>query len=420
MVGRAGSVSSSTSKVKKGTGATIPTGSGFFALSWYPNNPKPKTKRVQQFSLRITILPMPYQPPFHLTPLIVNTLSTISRHLGRFDRHRFNHSPQLRKQNRIRTLHSTLAIEGNSLTPAQITAIIDGKRVLGQPREIQEVQNAIQTYERLPHWDPTNLNHLLQAHQSLMAGPVSEAGKFRKMGVGIYREHRAECTLDMDPVCPPPRQSSRQIVHVPPPAQRVSLLMADLLDWLKMSQDHPLIKSSVFHYELEFIHPFIDGNGRMGRLWQTAILGRWDEIFYVMPIESLIKDNQDQYYRSLEIADRSGDSTGFIEFILEMINNVLEQQILTLNQETDPVPDPPTDPVSYSLSSQVQKLLAIMDDRDWSVSQLMIALNLSHRPNFRRNYLNPALKLGLITPRYPDQPHHPQQRYYRKLGINLS
>ena len=356
---------------------------------------------------------MSYQPPFHLTTLIVNTISTISLNLGRFDRQRFNHSPQLRKQNRIRTLHSTLAIEGNRLTSAQVTAILDGKRVLGQPREIQEVQNAIHTYECLPRWDPTNLQHFLQGHQSLMAGLVSEAGKFRKTGVGIYRQNMdLDTNLDTNPVGLP----QGQIVHVPPPAKRVPLLMADLLDWLKTSIDHPLIKSSVFHYELEFIHPFLDGNGRMGRLWQTAILGQWDPIFYVMPIESLIHDHQDQYYRSLEIADRAADSTGFIEFILEMINRVLEQQILTLNLETDPVRDPPTDPVSYSLSSQVQKLLAIMDDRDWSVAQLMIALNLSDRPNFRRNYLNPALKLGLITPRYPDQPHHPQQRYCRQLG----
>ena len=341
---------------------------------------------------------MSYQPPFQLTPLMVNTISTISRNLGRFDRHRFNHSPQLRKQNRIRTLHSTLAIEGNTLSPAQITAIIDGKRVLGQLREIQEVQNAIRTYEQLPHWQPTNLKHLLEAHQSLMAGLVNEAGKFRKIGVGIYREQGGNSALE-----------PAEIVHVPPPAKRVPFLMTDLLDWLKQSLDHLLIKSSVFHYELEFIHPFTDGNGRMGRLWQTAILGQWDSIFYAMPIESLIKDHQDQYYQALEIADRTGESTGFIEFILDMINRVLEEQILTLNDE-----DHEANSV-LPLSPQVKKLLALMDDRDWTIAQLMTALNLSHRPYFRRHYLNPALKLGLIVPTYPDRPQYPEQRYHRSF-----
>jgi Fic family protein len=248
-----------------------------------------------------------YQPPFTITPKIINLISIISEQIGRLDGQGLEISPQLRKQNRIQTIHSTLAIEGNTLSIEQITAILDGKRVLGQPREIIEVQGAIRAYETLPSRNPASLKDFLQAHHDLMSEILLNAGKFRQTGVGIHK--------------------GDQVVHIAPPAKRVPELMGDLLDWVKTTETHALIKSCVFHYELEFIHPFIDGNGRMGRLWQTLILGQWNERFYLLPIESLIKDQQERYYQVLEAADQAASSTIFIEFMLEIINAVFDTTI---------------------------------------------------------------------------------------------
>jgi len=248
---------------------------------------------------------MSYQPPFDISPQIINRISAISEQIGRLDGQNLTLSPQLRKQNRIQTIQSTLAIEGNTLSVEQVTAIIEGKRVLGQVREIEEVQGAIRAYEMLSNWNPTNIKDFLSAHRELMANILLDAGKFRKGGVGI--------------------QKGEQVVHRAPPAKRVPGLMTDLMDWLTTAEDHALIKSCVFHYELEFIHPFMDGNGRMGRLWQTAILGQWNEMFYLLPIESVIKDQQEHYYQTLEKADKAANSTVFIEFMLDIIDAVLVQ-----------------------------------------------------------------------------------------------
>ncbi len=244
-----------------------------------------------------------YQPPFAINTKIIHQISTIAEQIGRIDGQNLQPSPQLRKQNRIRTIQSTLAIEGNSLSLEQVTAIVEGKRILGSQREIAEVQGAIRAYEMLPKWNPGSIEHFQQAHHLLMGDILTEAGKFRKGQVGIHK--------------------GDHVVHVAPPAKRVPTLMGDLIQWLKTSNDHSLIKSCIFHYELEFIHPFMDGNGRMGRLWQTLILGKWNSLFYLLPIETLIKDQQKQYYQTLEEADRAADSTVFIEFMLDIIDRSL-------------------------------------------------------------------------------------------------
>ena len=214
-----------------------------------------------------------YQPPFEITSRIIHQISTISEQIGRLDGQNLNLSPQLRKQNRVRMIQSTLAIEGNSLSLEQVTAIIDGKRVLGPQREIFEVQGAIRAYEALTGWNPGSIDNFLQAHHVLMSDILVDAGKFRKGQVGIHK--------------------GSQVVHVAPPAKRVPELMFDLINWVKTSEAHPLIKSCVFHYEVEFIHPFMDGNGRMGRLWQTLILSRWNDcsIFYRSKVWSRINRN---------------------------------------------------------------------------------------------------------------------------------
>ena len=256
-----------------------------------------------------------YQPPFKITSKIIDYISRISEKIGEINSlENSPHQVKLRKENRIKTIHSSLAIENNSLTIEQITAIIDGKRVLGSPNEIQEVKNAIQAYELLLTLNPYDEKDLLKAHSLMMQDLVSNNGKYRNEGVGIF--------------------DGNQVVHLAPPADRVPFLMADLFNWLKTSDVHPLIKSCVFHYEFEFIHPFQDGNGRMGRLWQTVILKEWKEVFAWIPVESLVKENQSEYYNALNSSDKEADSSSFIEFMLSLLLKTIEEIIETEKKVT--------------------------------------------------------------------------------------
>lgn len=248
---------------------------------------------------------MSYVPPFTITADILNLVASISEQVGQLKASALNVSPQLRKQNRIKTITGTLAIEGNTLSEEQITAIIEGKHVLGSTRELAEVKGAIAAYEALVNFKAHSITDLLSAHGLMMADVLTKAGQFRHRAVGIHK--------------------GGQVHHVAPPAHKVSGLMADLMQWLQQAKDHPLITSCVFHYELEFIHPFADGNGRMGRLWQTLILSQWHPLFLSLPLESVIKDHQSRYYQALEQADEQADSTVFIHFMLSTISKTLEQ-----------------------------------------------------------------------------------------------
>lgn len=253
---------------------------------------------------------MDYEPPFKITSQIIDLISQISEAVGEINS--LENSPrhlELRKENRIKTIHSSLAIENNSLSLEQITAIIEGKRVLGSPNEIQEVKNALQVYELLLTLNPYEEKDLLKAHKLMMADLVERNGKYRKDGVGIF--------------------DGNQVVHLAPPADRVPFLMSDLFEWLKNSDVHPLIKSCVFHYEFEFIHPFQDGNGRMGRLWQTVILKEWKSVFAWLPIETLIKENQVEYYNALNSSDSDANSTNFTVFMLQTILRTIKEIIET-------------------------------------------------------------------------------------------
>ncbi len=259
-----------------------------------------------------------YNPPFRITSKIIDLISRISEKIGEINS--LESSPQnvlLRKENRIKTIHSSLAIENNSLSLEQITAIIEGKRVLGNPNEIQEVKNALQAYDLLMSLNPREQKDLLKAHQLMMQDLVSRNGKYRTDGVGIF--------------------DGNQIVHLAPPADRVPELMTDLFEWLKASDVHPLIKSCVFHYEFEFIHPFQDGNGRMGRLWQTVILKDWKEVFAWLPVETLIKENQEEYYKALNASDNAADSTEFTEFMLSLFLKTIEEIIINEQKVTTKV-----------------------------------------------------------------------------------
>lgn len=253
---------------------------------------------------------MSYEPPFKITSQIIDLISQISEAVGEINS--LENSPrhlELRKENRIKTIHSSLAIENNSLSLEQITAIIEGKRVLGSPNEIQEVKNALQAYELLLTLNPYEEKDLLKAQKLMMADLVKRNGKYRKDGVGIF--------------------DGNQVVHLAPPADRVPFLMSDLFEWLKNSDVHPLIKSCVFHYEFEFIHPFQDGNGRMGRLWQTVILKEWKSVFAWLPIETLIKENQVEYYNALNSSDSDANSTNFTVFMLQTILRTIKEIIET-------------------------------------------------------------------------------------------
>ena len=248
---------------------------------------------------------MAYQPPFTITTDILNLVAQISQQVGELNASQLNVSPQLRKQNRIKTISGTLAIEGNTLTEEQITAIVEGKPVLGSVRELAEVKGAIAAYDALPTFTPSAINDLLTAHGLMLSDILVNAGEFRSKGVAIHK--------------------GGVVHHVAPPGHQVSGLIADLILWLKQTKDHPLIASCVFHYEFEFIHPFADGNGRMGRLWQTLILSKWHPLFISLPLESVIKDHQQAYYHALEQADNQADSTPFIHFMLSVIQQTLAQ-----------------------------------------------------------------------------------------------
>ena len=327
---------------------------------------------------------MEYTPPFTITPAMLRLVSEISELVGHVQALSGSSSPLLRKENRIRTIHASLAIENNTLTLEQVTAVLNGKHVLGQPREIQEVHNAFIAYEHLGSWNPSSQNDILAAHSMLMVGLVEHPGQFRTGGVGVF-------------------QGSR-VVHMAPPAHLVHGHMGNLLSWLAASDDHPLITSCIFHYEFEFIHPFEDGNGRMGRLWQTLILSRWKPLFAFLPVETVIRDRQEAYYAALAQADSAGESTPFVEFLLDALCVALSEAVTSNEERTDPVTDPDTDPV--------QRLLYTFQTKsEQGIASLMKELGLSHRPTFRQNYLNPALAQGYIERTIPDRPNSPAQKY---------
>lgn len=321
-----------------------------------------------------------YTPPFTLTADILDRVAAISELLGRWSISQHDiFTPQLRRGNQIRTIQASLAIENNTLSLEQVTAVLEGKRVLGLPHEIQEVRNAFSAYARMAQWQPHSVAHLLQAHGMLMYGLVDNPGHFRQGGVGIYRDKR--------------------LIHMPPPADRVPLLIRDLLTWCRTATVHPIIISCVFHYEFEFIHPFADGNGRMGRLWQSRLLSQWQPMFEFLPVESVIKARQEEYYRALSEADRCAESTPFVEFMLAAL--------LEAMREIHGVVEP-----DVSISPPVAALLtALYRNPPLKSAELMPLTGLRHRPTFRKNVLEPALAAGWIAMSHPDSPRSPQQRY---------
>ena len=280
-----------------------------------------------------------YIPPFTITSEIMRLVSEISEQVGIVTTLLGDNvpSPMLRKANRIKTIHSSLAIEHNTLSLKQVTAIIDGKHVLGAPNEIQEVKNALQAYHLMSELDAFKEKDLLKAHELMMMALIDKSGQYRQAGVGVF---------DGD-----------KCIHMAPPADRVPQLMHDLFEWVRKTDVHPLVSSCVFHYEFEFIHPFIDGNGRMGRYWQTMLLSRWKGIFAWIPVETIVKEHQQEYYDVIARCDAAGNSTAFIEFMLRCLLDAMNQ----IDEEPEEVPNKVADKVADKVANKsAQKVLMLL------------------------------------------------------------
>ena len=324
-------------------------------------------------------------PPYTITSTILKRVANISEQVAARAALRGLAvellSPHLRRENRIRTIHASLAIENNTLSLEQVTDIINGKTVIGPPRDIQEVHGAVSAYERLDTWQPHKLEDLLSAHAVLMYNLVERPGSLRTGGVGVFQGNR--------------------VVHMAPPAHLVHDHLKKLLGWLEKTDEHPLVSSCVFHYEFEFIHPFADGNGRMGRLWQTLILSKWNPLFAYLPVETIVRNRQVEYYESLGRADAQGEATAFVEFMLSALNDAV----------TDIPGDQANDQVSDQVSDQVRRLLEALGQGEKSAAELMDDLGLRHAPTFRKNYLLPALEADFVERTRPDAPRSPLQKY---------
>ena len=327
-----------------------------------------------------------YIPPFDITNIMLDRISSIMKKIGKLDNYKdLNKMPVLRRNNRIRSIHSSLAIEANSLSFDQVKDIIDGKKVIGPQDEIQEVKNAYEAYKLIKIVNQYSIKDLKKVHGVMTYLTVDESGEFRKGNEGVFDEN-GNC------------------IHVCPPPEQVDELMKQLFKWMKDNKGivHPLILSSVFHYEFVFIHPFKDGNGRTARLWQNVILSNWEEIFEYVPIESQIKKYQEEYYSAIANCDHNGNSTEFIEFMLKMIDETLEDLMESTSVQANHV------------SSYVNKLLDVMESGvAMTTSELMEKLKMKSRISFRDNYLNPALENGLIKMTNPDKPTSKNQMYYK-------
>lgn len=320
------------------------------------------------------------KPPYDITPSVLKLITSVSEKLGEINANFLDKpSPTLRKQNKIKTIHSSLSIEGNTLTEEQITALIENKRVLGPQKDIKEVVNALEIYDNLLRFDPSSSDSFLDAHKILMNGLIEFPGQYRAQGVGIVKGSKVE--------------------HLAPPAENVKFLMSDLFEYLK-TDEIELIKSCVFHYEMEFIHPFIDGNGRMGRLWQTLILCQKYPVFEYLPFETLISKNQNSYYKILSECDKSGKSTKFIEYMLEIIdqslNELLDFNNRSFNQE---------ERINYFLAQTVNEFTR----KDYMNTFKDISSATASRD------LKQAIELNLISKRGEKN----KTKYKKKLGTTM-
>lgn len=326
-----------------------------------------------------------YRPPFEITNTILLYVSSISEKITKITAsENLDTHPHLRRNNRIHSIHSSLKIEANSLSFGQVKDVIEGKIVLGDRNEIQEVKNANEAYTRLSEINPFSTKDLRKFHGIMTQGLVRESGKFRSSEEGVFR--------------------GNQCIFMAPPAHFVPTLIDQLFSWMRESQNkvHPLIMSSVFHYEFIFIHPFTDGNGRMARLWQTAILAKWKSAFEYIPVESQIEKFQEEYYRVISQCHTEGSSTAFIEFMLRQTDSILNEIISPASGNNED-------------TQLVNKLLAVMErEKAYTTNELLEKLKMKSRASFRKNYLVPAMEAGLVEMTIPDKPNSRNQKYRKR------
>lgn len=327
-----------------------------------------------------------YVPPYTISNRMLELVSDISEKVGKISSHKeLESKPHLRRNNRIKSIHSSLKIEANSLSLSEVRDVINGHLVLGDQKEIQEVKNAYEAYKKIPEINPTSISELKKIHGIMTYRTVNESGVFRQGEEGVF--------------------SGDKCIFIAPPPHMVSGLMNDLISWMKRSEGvvHPLILSAVFHYEFVFIHPFADGNGRMARLWHTVILYRWRNIFEYIPLESQIERFQTEYYDAIAQCHVNGNSDVFIEFMLDMIDQILDEVILQINK------------LNADTSEYVKRMLDVMEyDVPYTSNAIMEALGLKSKEALRKNYIKPAIELGLIRMTLPDKSNSKNQRYIKQ------
>jgi len=325
-----------------------------------------------------------YKPPFTITNEMLNRCINITENLGKINTlQSLKRMPILRRNNKIKSIYSSLVIEANSLSIDQVRDVIAGRTVIGPQKEIQEVKNAYEAYNRIKEFDGYNETDLLKAHGILTRLTLDESGKYRNHPEGVY--------------------NGNQVIFVAPPHDIVPQLMYDLFNWLKNDTETPiLIKSCIFHYEFVFIHPFGDGNGRTVRLWQNVLLTKWNSLFEYIPIESQIQKYQSEYYKKISECHKNGNSNVFIEFMLKLIDETLEEVIKRISNETN------------NISDQINKLLEIMEpDIPMTANDIMNKIGIKSKETLRASYLNPAIENGLVKMTIPDKPNSKNQMYVR-------
>lgn len=327
-----------------------------------------------------------YEPPYTITDRASVLISTISEKIGSVSHYKnTNNRPHLRRNNRIKSIHASLKIEANSLSFDEVRDVINGQLVLGKTNEIQEVKNAYLAYEKISEINSYSLEDLKKVHKLMTALMIEEAGIFRTGEEGVF--------------------AGDKCIFVAPPPQLVPELMRGLFSWMDVNKDnvHPLVLAAVFHYEFVFIHPFSDGNGRMARLWHNVLLTKWRGVFEYIPLESQIEKFQDDYYDAIAKCHAEGKSDFFIEFILEKIDQILDEVILQFQQQRS------------DISEYVKRLLNVMEeDTPYSAVTLLELLHLKSRETLRKNYLHPAIELGLVQLTIPEKVNSKNQRYIIK------
>ena len=325
-----------------------------------------------------------YKPPFEITNKMLTLSISITEKVGKINSfNSLKRMPILRRNNKIKSIHSSLAIEANSLSLNQVKDVIEGKVVLGPLKEIQEVKNAYNAYSNITNFDGYSEQDLLKAHFLLTNFVCDLPGKYRNHGEGVF--------------------DGSKVIFVAPPHDLVPSLMKDLFKWLKNDEETPmLIKSCIFHYEFVFIHPFSDGNGRLARLWQNILLCKWKSVFEYIPIESFIKKYQPEYYNKIALCHSIGKSNDFIEFMLTVIDSTLDDIVSNIQKECE------------NISDQVNKLLLVLeDDIPYSANEIMKRLNIKSKETLRNTYLNPAIENGLIRMTITDKPNSKNQKYIK-------